>query len=161
MQNISTKEGSPNPTHEWFGRSTSRLKESSTTIHEDYDDYSPVSSSHTPHYDDTLHRTYPCESTMPSTAVESNDMPFIDKSVIEENPSIRTEDNNVALGPSSQILLTSYDEDDDDEWPADDDELYGYTRTAAALIDEEDISFSDLEDDDFQAPSNLKSISKE
>ncbi|KAL6215384.1 hypothetical protein ACLB2K_014815 [Fragaria x ananassa] len=147
--------------HEWFGRSTSRLKESSTTIHEEYDDYSPVTS-HTPHYEYTLHRTFPFESTMPSTAyetekhtVESNDMPFIEKSVIEENPSIRTEDNNVTVGPSSQILLNSYDDDDDDDWPEDDDEVYGYSDTAIALINEEDISFSDLEDDDFQAPSKV------
>ncbi|KAM5565908.1 hypothetical protein ABKV19_019757 [Rosa sericea] len=153
--------------HEWFGRSTSRLKYSSNAIHEDYEDYSSVSS-HTPHYEDTLHKTYPFESTMPSTAdetekhpVESNEMPFIDKSVIEEKPFIRTEDKNVTVGPSSEILVNSYDDDDNDDWPEDDGELYGCSGTAIALINEEDISFSDLEDDDFQAPSKLKFISKE
>lgn len=154
--------------HEWFGRSTSRLKESSNTIHEDYEDYSPVSS-RTAHYEDTLHRTYSFESTMPSTTyetekhpVESNEMPFIDKSVIEEKPFIKTEDKNVTVGTSSEILVNSYeDADDDDDWPEEDIELDGCRGTAIALINEEDISFSDLEDDDFQAPTKLKFISKE
>jgi hypothetical protein len=158
--------------HEWFGRSTSRLKESSNTIHEDYEDYSPVSS-RTAHYEDTLHRTYSFESTMPSTTyetekhpVESNEMPFIDKSVIEEKPFIKTEDKNVTVGTSSEILVNSYedaddDDDDDDDWPEEDIELDGCRGTAIALINEEDISFSDLEDDDFQAPTKLKFISKE
>ncbi|XP_050364911.1 uncharacterized protein LOC126783479 [Argentina anserina] len=150
--------------HEWFGRSSSQLKGSSNTLHEDYEDYSPVSS-HTPHYEDTLHRTFPFESTWPSTAyetekhpVESSDTLFIDKSVIEEKPSILTEDENATVGPSSQILLNTYDDNDDDDWPEDDDELYGCSGTAIALINEEDISFSDLEDDDFQAPSKLKFV---
>lgn len=156
--------------HEWFGRSTSRLKDSSNTIHEDYEDYSPVSSS-TAHYEDTHHRTYPFESTMPSTTyetekhpVESNEMPFIDKSVIEEKPFIKTEDKNLTVGTSSEILVNSYeeyDDNDDDDWPEEDIALDGCRGTAIALINEEDISFSDLEDDDFQAPTKLKFVSKE
>ncbi|KAK9946368.1 hypothetical protein M0R45_011836 [Rubus argutus] len=108
---------------------------------------------------------------MPSTTyetekhpVESNEMPFIDKSVIEEKPFIKTEDKNVTVGTSSEILVNSYedaDDDDDDDWPEEDIELDGCRGTAIALINEEDISFSDLEDDDFQAPTKLKFISKE
>ncbi|KAB2627695.1 hypothetical protein D8674_032490 [Pyrus ussuriensis x Pyrus communis] len=91
----------------------------------------------------------------------SDEVPFIDKSVIEEKPIIKSEDKNLTVGPSSKMLDNIYEDDDDDDWPEEDSELDGYSGTATHAINEEDISFSDLEDDDFLAPTKLKTVSKE
>ncbi|XP_068313774.1 uncharacterized protein [Pyrus communis] len=150
--------------HDQFGRNTSFLKGSSNILDEDC---APVSSCSV-YYEDKMLRTYPYESTMSPTAyetekhpVESDEVPFIEKSVIEEKPIIKSEDKNLTVGPSSKMLDTIYEDDDDDDWPGEDSELDGYSGTATHAINEEDISFSDLEDDGFLAPTKLKAVSKE
>ncbi|KAL6296109.1 hypothetical protein ACE6H2_004251 [Prunus campanulata] len=149
--------------YEGFGRNTSFLKDNSNIPN---DDFVPVSSCSV-YYEDKLLRTHPYESTLSSTVhetekhpVESDEMQFIDKSVIEENPIIKTEDKNLTVGPSSKMPDNIY-EDDEDDWPEEDSDLDGYSGTALHVVNEEDISFSDLEDDDFLTPTKLKIVSKE
>ncbi|OIV96392.1 hypothetical protein TanjilG_09819 [Lupinus angustifolius] len=76
--------------------------------------------------------------------VESSETLFTDKSVIEENLSGNKDLN---CGRSSQVIIQDYD--DDDEWPEEDSDLGGYSGTILPMVNEEDISFSDLEDDDY------------
>ncbi|XP_068312404.1 uncharacterized protein [Pyrus communis] len=147
-----------------FGRNPSFLKDHSNILHEDC---APVSSCSV-YYEDKMLRTYPCESTMSPTAyetekhpVESDEIAFIDKSVIEEKPIIKSEEKNLTVGPSSKMLDNIYENDDDDDWPEEDSELDGYSGTAIHAINEDDISFSDLEDDDFLTSTKLKIVSKE
>ncbi|KAL5558695.1 hypothetical protein UlMin_034906 [Ulmus minor] len=152
--------------HEWYDRSTSRLKDSSNMLHEDLDH---VSSFNFHSEDDMLLRTHHSEPTMSSTAtafeiekhtVESSELQFIDKSVIEEKATVKTEDKNLTVGPSSTVLVNNND-DDEDDWPEEDFDLNGYSGTCIPMGNEEDISFSDLEDDDFQTPTKFKLGSKE
>ncbi|KAL9313095.1 hypothetical protein ACSQ67_018547 [Phaseolus vulgaris] len=81
--------------------------------------------------------------------VESSGTHFTDKSVIEENSIIKTDNKDSICGRLSQIIIKDYDEEDD-VWPEEDSDLEGYGGTTHPIIvNEEDISFSDLEDDDY------------
>ena len=93
--------------------------------------------------------------------VESTDMPFVDKSVIEEKPVSYTEDKDHLVSTSSKILIPTF-EDDEIDWPEDDDSQFGgYSGAAICVENEEDISFSDLEDvDDSTTPTKSKIVSK-
>uniref|UniRef100_A0A2P2MZY0 BSD domain-containing protein n=1 Tax=Rhizophora mucronata TaxID=61149 RepID=A0A2P2MZY0_RHIMU len=77
--------------------------------------------------------------------VASTEVQFIDKSVIEEKPIMKAEDKNPVVGRSSKTMLPNY-EDDEDDWLEEDSDLGGY-KTTFPTGNEEDISFSDLEDD--------------
>ncbi|KAK4860577.1 hypothetical protein QYF36_026477 [Acer negundo] len=137
------------PETDWLGRSTSYMKDSTNVVQEDFD---PTSSNFA-NYDLISPRTY---TTEPSTStmmtyyeekhpIESTEVQFIDKSVIEEKPV--TEDKHLLIGPSSKIQIPDYEEEgDDDDWPEADSEL-GDNETPIYVGNEDDISFSDLEDD--------------
>ncbi|XP_062101695.1 uncharacterized protein LOC133807395 isoform X2 [Humulus lupulus] len=149
---------------ELYGRSTSCLKESAVFLHEDLASISSFGA----HCEDKLIETSPSRSTMFSTPtvfetekypLESSELHFVDKSVIEEKPVVKTEDKNLTVGPSSNILVKNH-EDNEDDWLEDDFEFNEYSRTSISIGNEEDISFSDLEDDDFQAPTWLKCCPK-
>ncbi|XP_057974911.1 uncharacterized protein LOC131162446 [Malania oleifera] len=89
--------------------------------------------------------------------VVSSEMQIIDKSVIEEKPMIWTKDKDVAPGSSSKVILQTY-EDDGDDWPEEENsDLAAYRRTTIPLGNEEDVSFSDLEDDDYDCSVPVKS----
>ncbi|KAI9079953.1 hypothetical protein K1719_038018 [Acacia pycnantha] len=131
------------PESEWYGRSTSYVR----YIAPD-EDLPPGTSDHA-----TSHGTYGYEPTAWPTVVdyesekhtiESSEVVFVDKSVTEEK-LVRTDDKGLISDRSSKIALPNY-EDDEDEWPEEDDELGG---TTVPVVNEEDISFSDLEDDDY------------
>ncbi|XP_015900477.3 uncharacterized protein LOC107433675 [Ziziphus jujuba] len=150
---------------EWLGGSKLCLKENSNTLHQDL----VTDSSFSAHFEDML--LEPSESTMPSCTtyfepekhpVGSSEWQFIDKSVIEERSIVKTQDKNSIVGPSSKILVKNNDDDDDDDdWPEEDYESHEYGGGTIHVVDEEDISFSDLEDDNFHAPRNFKTISME
>ncbi|KAF7830527.1 BSD domain protein [Senna tora] len=132
------------PESEWFERSTSYMRD--TAQHEDFAsrilDYAMA------------HGTHGCEpTTWPAIAdyetekhtIESSETIFIDKTVIEEETILKTEDKDLGIVRSSKIVLPDY-EDDEDEWPEEDSEL---GVTTMPVVNEDDISFSDLEDDDY------------
>ncbi|KAK7311389.1 hypothetical protein RJT34_09504 [Clitoria ternatea] len=96
--------------------------------------------------DDKAHRTYGYETE--KHMIESSGTHFIDKSVIEENSIIKTENKDLKCGRASQIVIQDHD-DDDDEWPEEDSDLGEYGGITLPVVNEEDISFSDLEDDDY------------
>ena len=105
--------------------------------------------------DDVTHRTCGYETTYLSIltdnetekhTVENSETHFIDKSVIAENPIIKAENKDLKCGRSSQIIIQDYDDDDDVDWPEEDSDL---GETTLPIVNEEDISFSDLEDDDY------------
>ncbi|GMI95646.1 hypothetical protein like AT1G10720 [Hibiscus trionum] len=93
--------------------------------------------------------------------IESIQMPFVDKSVIVEKTRISTEDKEYQVGRSSKTSVPNF-EDDEINWPEDDDsEFGGYSGAEFCVENEEDISFSDLEDvDDNSAPTKSKIVSK-
>ncbi|XP_028796741.1 uncharacterized protein LOC114752182 [Neltuma alba] len=68
---------------------------------------------------------------------------LIDEPVVEENSKTKTEEKDLSRVRSSKFVLEDY-EDDEYEWPEDD--IDGIT---VPQVNEEDISFSDLEDDNY------------
>ncbi|TVU20634.1 hypothetical protein EJB05_36849 [Eragrostis curvula] len=78
------------------------------------------------------------------------DMEIIDKSVIEEELAVKNESKTLPVESKTQFVP---DEDEVDEWPDDEDpaEEVGAASNSnrtSSLGREEDVSFSDLEDDD-------------
>lgn len=129
---------------EWFARSTSYSKDGASASIQD-EDFDPIPSG-----------SFSFEPTCSSVAldfetekhpVESTELQFIDKSVIEEKPEINTENKDLVVGQSSKLVVQNY-EDDEDEWPEEDYEFGSYSGTAIYMGNEDDISFSDLEDDE-------------
>ncbi|XP_042014390.1 uncharacterized protein LOC121762556 [Salvia splendens] len=92
-----------------------------------------------------------------------DEIEFVDKSVIKEDPPPKLLDKEVvvasSIGIHVQVVIVDGEEDDDD-WLKDDSDLIGYTSTSLTL-NEEDISFSDLEDDDSTLPYKYKTSSIE
>ncbi|XP_059631161.1 uncharacterized protein LOC132274032 [Cornus florida] len=132
---------------DWFGRSTSYSKESPQSWQ---DDFGPPSSDDTPR--NMSHGAFTFEPSTYSATTEfetdkhpvvTSEIQIIDKSVIEEEPVIKTRVKDFVAGPSL-VPAQKYDEDDD--WLEDNSELDGYSG-AAFVGDGEDVSFSDLEDD--------------
>lgn len=140
-----------------FGRGTSCAKESANRWNnrweEPFDD---------PPFDDTSGnmsvRTFAFEPSTYSVTTEfetekhpvaSTEIGIVDKSVIEEEPVIKTRDVDLVAGPSFKAPIQNYDdEDEDDDWLKEDSELDGYSGTATFFGNDEDVSFSDLEEDD-------------
>ncbi|KAL6511624.1 hypothetical protein OROGR_021221 [Orobanche gracilis] len=87
-----------------------------------------------------------------------NEMEFIDKSVIKEDLTPELEKEIIV---SSSIEIDVQDDTDEDDWLKEDSDLIGYSGTSV-LANEEDISFSDLEDDlDYTMPIKYKMASTE
>lgn len=92
-----------------------------------------------------------------------DEIEFIDKSVIKEDPPPKVQDKEIVVGSSVQMPAPDDDgdDDDDDAWLKDDSDLIGYTSTSV-FVNEDDISFSDLEDDfDSDLPNKFKTSTTE
>lgn len=148
------------PETDWFGRSTSYMNNhEKNVLREDLD---PASSCYTPEI--MSPRMYAAEPTISimttdceaeKHAIESTEVQFIDKAVIEEKQVV-AEDKNLLVGRSSKIQIPNY-EDNYDDWPDEDSDLGGQNETAICVGNADDISFSDLEDDD-SAPMKPKVV---
>ncbi|XP_047952490.1 uncharacterized protein LOC125198093 [Salvia hispanica] len=84
-----------------------------------------------------------------------------------EDPPAILRDKEIVVGSSVEIpvpvvaVVVNDDDDDDDDWLKDDSDLIGYTGTSLNL-NEDDISFSDLEDDlDSTVPYKYKTTTAE
>lgn len=81
--------------------------------------------------------------------ISTTEVEIVDKSVIEEELSVKDKSKT---SPIESRLHTDTDEDEVDEWPdddtADEAEAPGAASNRPSLGQEEDLSFSDLEDDD-------------
>lgn len=138
------------PETDWFGRSTSYTNDHENVLQEDL---VPTSSYYTPEIMSLrMYAAEPTISTMTTDCetekhpIESTEVQFIDKAVIEEKQVV-AEDKNLSVSRSSKIQIPNY-EDDCDDWPDEDSDLGGQNETAICVENEDDISFSDLEDDD-------------
>ncbi|KAL3514420.1 hypothetical protein ACH5RR_027137 [Cinchona calisaya] len=153
------------PESDWLGRHTFDSEES---IYFPYENLDPTS------YEDERPRympqmAYPLEST-PSQVTsdsepekhphESSEIQYIDKSASEEDPTSKTGSKSL-IGPSYKVPVDEYDEHEDD-WVDDISELEGYTGTELTLLNEDDVSFSDLEDDlDCKMPIESRVVTKD
>lgn len=135
------------PDSDFFGMNMLLLKESTYSPCEDFDS----TSSEDAHCRFLMpQRSFPFETT-PDIETEklehgSTEIQFIDKVVTEENPPSKILDKELVAGPSSKPPFLDYDEHEDD-WLQDIEESEGYSGTGILTGNEEEISFSDLEDD--------------
>ncbi|KAL3617863.1 hypothetical protein CASFOL_038184 [Castilleja foliolosa] len=89
-----------------------------------------------------------------------NEIEFIDKSVIKEDLAPELQEKEMIVSCSYEMPVQD-DDDDDDDWLKEDSDLIAYSGTSI-VGNEEDISFSDLEDDsDFTMPTKYKIASTE
>ncbi|MCD9639175.1 hypothetical protein HAX54_023551 [Datura stramonium] len=149
------------PESDWFGIGTFQAKESTYSPRGDFESNSsedahsryvvlPKAFAFEP---PTCHTTSDTETEKHS--IENTEIQFIDKAVIEEDPPCKIIEKEVVAGPSFKPPMFDYDEHEDD-WLKDNSELEGYT--GSAIVNEEDVSFSDLEDDtDYTMPIKPKS----
>ncbi|KAG6591435.1 hypothetical protein SDJN03_13781, partial [Cucurbita argyrosperma subsp. sororia] len=147
------------PESYWCGRETFELKDSCDMLQEDggpmafHDNHSGLRQPWS-------FTSEPSNYETEKYQIESSETQFIDKSVIVEKPISKNEDRNSTIGPSSKFLVQNYEDESDNDWLEEDSELGGCNKTILPLENEEDISFSDLEDDDMVLPAKFKTASK-
>ena len=98
----------------------------------------------------------PVEIETEKHPVQSAEMQVIDKSVIEEEPMKETEHQHSASG-SSGVSSEKFEDDGDDWLKEENSEVVGTSATTDPLGNDEDVSFSDLEDDD-DVPISYKKV---
>ncbi|KAL6983028.1 hypothetical protein U1Q18_016420 [Sarracenia purpurea var. burkii] len=119
-----------------LGRGTSYVKETTVSWQESYDH---VISDDAP--ENTSLGTFSFE---PATY-------FVNTKIDTEMPTaMKPEDKDLVATPSFKIPVHNSEDDDDDndDWLREDSELDGYSGAGVILGSYEDVSFSDLEDDD-------------
>ncbi|GAB4849114.1 hypothetical protein Ancab_003922 [Ancistrocladus abbreviatus] len=89
--------------------------------------------------------------------VISTEIPIIDKAVVEE-VSVRKTSNEMPTSSSSKDLEVANYEDDGDDWLKEETPEMGVSGTTIPLGNDEDVSFSDLEDDDGDVNSSYKTV---
>ncbi|GJY24299.1 BSD-like protein [Tanacetum coccineum] len=89
-------------------------------------------------------------------SISSEDVQIVDKSVIQEEPRNETKsgDHNMSF----KTVIEDKDDDDADDWLKEDnsENITGTGTTTIPIENDEDVSFSDLEEDDADAPTNYK-----
>ncbi|XP_052196542.1 uncharacterized protein LOC127803935 [Diospyros lotus] len=90
--------------------------------------------------------------------VQSAEIPIIDKSVIEERPVNWAKEENIPSDSSSRVMEIKYEDDVDDWLKEESAEIVGTGGTSIPIENEEDVSFSDLEEDDEDAPASYKKV---
>lgn len=90
--------------------------------------------------------------------VQSSEIQIIDKPVIEEGPLKETKFQQPLSNSSSKVADEKYEDDADDWLKEETSEIDGVGETSIPIENDEDVSFSDLEDDDGEAPSSYKKV---
>lgn len=91
--------------------------------------------------------------------VVGSESQIVDKSVIKEgNGENQNKDRNLRAGPPSNVFEKS-DEDDADDWLKEEtSEIVGSSRTSIPIDNDEDVSFSDLEEDEGDVSTTDKKV---
>ncbi|XP_018499646.2 uncharacterized protein LOC103933822 [Pyrus x bretschneideri] len=90
--------------------------------------------------------------------VQSSEIQIIDKPVIEEGPVKETKYQLPLSNSSSKVVDEKYEDDGDDWLKEETSEMDGVGGTSIPVENDEDVSFSDLEDDDGDAPAGYKKV---
>ncbi|KAL0361130.1 UNVERIFIED_CONTAM: hypothetical protein Sradi_3797500 [Sesamum radiatum] len=140
----------------WLGMSDFHSKESADSMRENF----IVHSHEDAYFGNVSSQISPYESSMHHMTADHeiekhtfNEVEFIDKSVIKEDPAPKLLEKEIVVGSSVETPVhddndddDDDDDNDDDDWLKDDPDLIGYSGTSI-VVNEEDISFSDLEED--------------
>ena len=166
-----------NSTPDWPGVGTSSVKDNSSTDlrHEETlsvpshaetesvaimtsgtEAVPPTLAAKTPDHE-TVPSNVSAESEMEKHPVESTQMLIIDKYIVEEEKVNQTKHQH-SPSSSSRILDEKF-EDDGDDWLKDDSsEMIGASGASMPLGNDEDVSFSDFEEDDEDEPTSYKKV---
>lgn len=80
--------------------------------------------------------------------VQSTEIKIVDKAVVEEGIASPPKYQAPVSGSASKKLDGKFEDDGDDWLKEDSSEMLGVSRTSIPIGDDEDVSFSDLEEDD-------------
>ncbi|KAG7560265.1 BSD domain [Arabidopsis thaliana x Arabidopsis arenosa] len=113
---------------------------------------------------ETIHSTESSEFETEKHTVESKEIQVVDKPVIEERPAPAYHDKPVqspVTGSSPRVIDVQVDDDADadaDDWLKDEDNAGTVSAATHHLVQDvdEDVSFSDLEEDDDDVPVSYK-----
>ncbi|KAK4844006.1 hypothetical protein QYF36_015238 [Acer negundo] len=91
--------------------------------------------------------------------VQSTEMQVVDKSVVKEEP-VEMAELQKSISVSSDKVVEVKFEDHDDDWLKDDnsEEVVGVSGSTKHIENDEDVSFSDLEDEDEDMPTSYKKV---
>lgn len=93
---------------------------------------------------------------MDKHATQSHEIQIIDKSVVDEGPSRQPQYRQSHSGASSRAFDDKYEDDHDDWLKEETIEISEVRGTAIPIENDEDVSFSDLEEDDDNVPASYK-----
>lgn len=89
--------------------------------------------------------------------VQSTEIEVVDKSVVEEAPAKPSAQQSLSI-PTNKYVDNTEDEADDWLNEEDDSEIAGVSGTSMPAANDDDVSFSDLEEDDGDVPVNYKKV---
>ncbi|KAL4334298.1 hypothetical protein GQ457_07G024800 [Hibiscus cannabinus] len=152
------------PETDWYGGSTSH-EDSHSRVHNDLTPSSNYFSFETMSprtYASEAASSFPTDCETEKHPVESDEMPFVDKSVVDVKQGSNSKDKGNLVGPASKKIWIPDFDDEEIDWPEDEGpELGGHNGAALRPEDVENISFSDLEDfDDDDDSTRAKLVSK-
>lgn len=105
----------------------------------------------------SAHESTPAVAETDKHPVESTEMQVVDKSVVKEEPIETDKKKKLSSFDSSHEVVEVRFEDHDDDWLKEENsEMAGVGGSTMNLGDDEDVTFSDLEDDDDDIPTNYK-----
>ncbi|GLT75366.1 hypothetical protein SLA2020_470970 [Shorea laevis] len=90
--------------------------------------------------------------------VQTTEMLVVDKSVIEEQPVSQSKYQHPVAASSSVVSDEKSDDDGEDWLKEETSEVVGSSATTIRIGNDEDVSFSDLEDDDGDVPTSYKKV---
>ncbi|KAL1813998.1 hypothetical protein DCAR_0626402 [Daucus carota subsp. sativus] len=129
--------------------STLYEKESSCSYADDFIPYSPRFRKYTDNLTSSF-QPATCAATeleIEKYPVVSSDSPMVDKSVIREESVTQTREKGAVAGPSSKGSFRQFDDDDDGDAWLEQQSVDGYCGPTIFFGTDDDVSFSDLEDD--------------
>ncbi|KAL2531750.1 BSD domain-containing protein [Abeliophyllum distichum] len=154
-----SKNQTPTKLEDFPGKGSSDPKDGTATSHEEsLHPSSTVPSENEPEKVSALElstSTAAAASEIVKHPVQSIEIPIVDKAVIEEEVLDQVKDQNLNSGPCN--VLEVKDEDDGDDWLKEESsEIGGASGTTIPIENEDDVSFSDLEEDDGDIPASYR-----
>lgn len=97
----------------------------------------------------------PADIEMEKHPVQNTELLVVEKPVVKDEPVDQTMNKHSLPGSSSSRVLDDKFEDDGDDWLKEESsEIVGVSGTTFPVGNDEDVSFSDLEEDDGDVPIN-------
>lgn len=100
----------------------------------------------------------PADSETEKHPVQSTEMQAVDKSVIKEEPVEMAKHKKSTFDSSHEVVEVKFEDHDDDWLKEENSEMVGVSGSTMHLGNDEDVSFSDLEEEDDDIPTSYKKV---